>query len=196
MKTLSERLKLAMHQSGHTSQSDLAKLAGVNQSIISKILTGKNETSKYSGKLAAALGISADWLINGAGSMEGSDVPIQKIDASRLVPVWDEKGDTGDVVSWHESVPNSYRIYLMKKNTGIEKAPEGALVLVNPSLKPGNNELVVTNIRGSISAYRFLEGGAGLGFLGVDDSRIPPFEISDESCIEGVAEQILIGRLR
>ncbi|WP_456900604.1 helix-turn-helix domain-containing protein [Ewingella americana] len=56
-----------MQRNGVTSQSELARLSGVNQSIISKILTGKNETSKFSGKIAAALGISADWLINGSG---------------------------------------------------------------------------------------------------------------------------------
>ncbi|MFB5172847.1 helix-turn-helix domain-containing protein [Erwinia amylovora] len=196
MKKLSERLYEAMQKTGLSSQSELAKFAGVNQSIISKILSGKNETSKYSGRLAAALGISADWLINGAGTMEGGEGPLQRIDTSRLVSVWDEMGKTADVVSWHDSVPDYFRIYLMKKNTGIDKAPEGSLVLVDPKTSPGNNQLVVTNLRGTIATYRFLDGGAGYGFLDVDDPRIPPFEITDPSCIEGVAEQILIRKLR
>ncbi|AUX72459.1 helix-turn-helix domain-containing protein [Erwinia pyrifoliae] len=196
MKKLSERLHDAMQKTGLSSQSELAKLAGVNQSIISKILSGKNETSKYSGRLAAALGISADWLINGAGAMEGGEGPLQRIDTSRLVSVWDETGKTADVVSWHDSVPDYFRVYLMKKNTGIDKAPEGALILVDPKISAGNNQLVVTNLRGIIAAYRFLEGGAKYGFLDVDDPRIPPFEITDPSCIEGVAEQILIRKLR
>jgi len=197
MKTLCERLQRAMADTGITSQSDLARLSGVNQSIISKILAGKNETSKYSGKLAAALGISADWLINGTGSMAGgSDSIIEKLDASRVVSVWDANGQTDDVISWTESVPQHYRAYIMRKNTGIMQAPAGSVVLTDPTVAPGNDELVVTLIRGEVSVYRYLEGGSGYGFLSVDDERIPVTEIKEPSCILGVAEQILVRKLR
>ncbi|MVF02765.1 helix-turn-helix domain-containing protein [Serratia marcescens] len=197
MKTLCERLKRAMTETGITTQSDLARRSGVNQSIISKILAGKNETSKYSGRLAAALGISADWLINGTGSMSGGleSVP-EKLDASRAVTVWDENGSTPDVISWTESVPPHYRAYIMKKNTGIMQAPAGSVVLVDPTISPGNNELVVTVIRGEASVYRFLDGGSGYGFLSVDDERIPVTEIKDSAWVVGVAEQILVRKLR
>lgn len=197
MKKLCERLQHAMTEVGITNQSDLARMSGVSQSIISKILTGKNETSKYSGKLAAALGISADWLINGAGDMTGDHASVfEKIDASRIVTVWDEHGPTADVISWSESIPPHYRAYIMKKNTGIMQAPVGSIVLIDPTISPGNNELVVTAIKGEISVYRFLEGGAGLGFLSVDDGRIPVTAIGDSSWILGVAEQILVRKLR
>ncbi|WP_209529425.1 helix-turn-helix domain-containing protein [Serratia fonticola] len=196
MKTLCERLQMAMQKTGITSQSELSRLSGVNQSIISKILTGKNETSKFSGKIAAALGISADWLINGSGSMEGDDAPLQMVDVSRLVSVWDESGKTNDVISWHERMPDYYRAYIMRKNTGISKVPLGAITLVDPTIAPGNDDLVVTNIRGEISTYRFLEGGASHGFLAVDDDRVPLFEVTDPSCVIGVVEQILIRKLR
>ncbi|QJU40999.1 helix-turn-helix domain-containing protein [Serratia marcescens] len=186
-----------MTETGITTQSDLARRSGVNQSIISKILAGKNETSKYSGRLAAALGVSADWLINGTGSMSGGleSVP-EKLDASRVVTVWDENGSTPDVISWTESVPPHYRAYIMKKNTGIMQAPAGSVVLVDPTISPGNNELVVTVIRGEASVYRFLDGGSGYGFLSVDDERIPVTEIKDSAWVVGVAEQILVRKLR
>lgn len=196
MKTLCERLQHAMNKMGITSQSELARLSGVNQSIISKILSGKNETSKFSGRLAAALGISADWLINGIGSMHGEDGPLQQVDASRLVSVWDETGQTNDVISWPERVPDYYRAYIIKKNTGISQVPVGAVVLVDPSISPGNDDLVITDIRGEISTYRFLEGGSEHGFLAVDNERVPLSAISDPSCILGVVEQILIRKLR
>ncbi|MFK3922351.1 helix-turn-helix domain-containing protein [Serratia liquefaciens] len=196
MKTLCERLKIAMQKSGVTSQSELSRLSGVNQSIISKILAGKNETSKYSGRIAAALGVSADWLINGSGSIDGEDGPIQKVDVSRLVSVWDATGITNDVISWHESVPDRFRAYVMPKNTGIERVPVGAITLVDPAITPGNEDLVVTCIRGEISTFKFLEGGSGYGFLAVDDDRVPLFEVVDSSCIIGVVEQILIRKLR
>ncbi|ANK01175.1 hypothetical protein ADP73_14325 [Serratia plymuthica] len=185
-----------MQKSGVTSQSELSRLSGVNQSIISKILAGKNETSKYSGRIAAALGVSADWLINGSGNIDGEDGPIQKVDVSRLVSVWDAAGITNDVISWHESVPDRFRAYVMPKNTGIGRAPVGAITLVDPAITPGNEDLVVTCIRGEISTFKFLEGGAGYGFLAVDDDRVPLFEVVDSSCIIGVVEQILIRKLR
>ncbi|ECF2366359.1 XRE family transcriptional regulator [Salmonella enterica subsp. enterica serovar Mountpleasant] len=196
MKTLCERLKYAMDNTGVTSQSELSRLSGVNQSLISKILAGRSETSKFSGKLAAALGISADWLINGAGSMLGDDSSLQKVDFSRLITIWDENGKTSDAVSWPERLPDHYRAYMMKKNTGIAQAPIGAIVIVDPKAAPGNDELVVTNIKNEISVYRFLDGGAGNGFLSVDDSRIPVSPIDDLSCLVGVVEQILVRKLR
>jgi transcriptional regulator with XRE-family HTH domain len=186
-----------MDATGITSQSELARLAGVNQSLISKIIAGKNETSKFTGKIAAALGVSADWLINGAGQMHGEvGATLQKIDVSRMVAVWDEKGRTDDVITWAENVPDHFRAYIMKKNTGIAQVPAGSVVLVDPTIPPGNNELVVTIIKGDVSAYRFLEGGSGHGFLAVDDDRIPVSEVLDPSCIAGVAEQILVRKLR
>lgn len=196
MKTLCQRLQIAMQRTGITSQSELARLSGVNQSIISKILTGKNETSKFSGRIAAALGISADWLINGSGSMEGNDTNLEKVDVSRMISVWDESGLTNDVISWPDAMPDNFRAYIMRKNTGIDKVPVGAVTLVDPSLKPGNEDLVIANIRGEISAYRFLDGGTEHGFLGVDNDRVPLFEIKDPSTVIGVIEQILIRKLR
>lgn len=197
MKTLRERLVYAMKEAGLTNQSDLSKRSGVNQSIISKILAGKNETSKFSGRLASALGISADWLINGSGSMYGDAAPpLQKVDASRLVSVWDENGQTDDVFSWAESVPPHFRAYIMKKNSGIAQAPSGAVVLVDPTISPGNEDLVVAMIiKKEISLYRYLEGGLH-GFLAVDNERVPVTEVTDPSWIIGVAEQILVRKLR
>ncbi|MBK5146027.1 helix-turn-helix transcriptional regulator [Budviciaceae bacterium BWR-B9] len=196
MKTLRERLLHAMNETGLTNQSELSKLAGVNQSIISKILSGRNETSKYSGRLASALGISADWLINGSGSMLGdASTSLQRIDASKLVCVWDENGQTDNIISWTESIPSHFRAYILKKNSGIAQAPTGAVVLVDPTISPGNDDLVVTMIRNEISLYRYLDGGIH-GFLVVDDDRIPVTEVTDPSWIIGVAEQILVRRLR
>lgn len=197
MKKLSDRLKQAMQASGVRSQNELARLSGVQQSIISKILSGKNETSKFSNKLALALGISADWLINGVGSMHGgSHTELEAVNVTKMVDVWDANGKTGDKFTWPESLPKSFRAYVMPKNTGIAEAPLNAVVIVNPDVKPQNNDLVVTSIAGSLSTYRFLEGPDVIGFLGVDDPRIPLSEVTDPSVILGVAEQIFVRSLR
>lgn len=84
----------------------------------------------------------------------------------------------------------------MKKSSGVAQAPANAVVIVDPTSRPGNGDLIVTNINNDISTYRFLDGGNGVGFLAVDDSRVPLSEISDPSCILGVAEQIFVRSLR
>ena len=79
-----------MRSTGKTNQTELGKQAGVPQSSISKILRGDSETSRHAGKIAAALGVSADWLINGTGSIYGnSNQPLQAIDVSKNVKVYD-----------------------------------------------------------------------------------------------------------
>ncbi|MBC4347859.1 helix-turn-helix transcriptional regulator [Klebsiella pneumoniae] len=196
MKRLCDRLHSAMQKTGISSQTELAIRSGVNQSIISKILRGKNESSKYSGKLAAALGISADWLINGTGSMEGSDSSLQKVDFSTLVPVWDSEGKTEDSFSWSERVPDHYRVYLLRKNSGINNLSAGSAILVDPTIAPGTNDLVLTSIKSEISVYRYISGGVNLGFLAVDDTRVPLLEITEPDWVKGVVEQVLIRKIR
>ena len=196
MKRLCDRLNLAMQKTGITSQSDLALRSGVNQSIISKILAGKNETSRYSGKLAAALGVSADWLINGAGSMEGADSYIQQVDSSTMVSVWNADGQTDDSFSWSERVPQHFRVYLLRKNSGINNISSGSAVLVDPTATPGTDDLVLAVIKQETSVYRYISGGSNFGFLAVDDARVPLVEISDPDWIKGVVEQVLIRKFR
>ncbi|HBL7061405.1 TPA: helix-turn-helix domain-containing protein [Klebsiella oxytoca] len=196
MKRLCDRLHLAMQKTGLSSQTELALRSGVNQSIISKILAGKNETSKYSGKLAAALGISADWLINGMGSMDGGDATLHKVDFSTLVPVWNESGLTDDSFSWSERVPEHYRAYLLRKNSGINNISAGSVVLVDPDLTPGTNDLVLAVIKNEVSIYRYITGGLNHGFLAVDDERVPLLEITDPEWVKGVVEQVLIRKIR
>jgi len=196
MKTLAERLAYAMSQTGLNSQTALAKAAGVEQSAISKILRGSSKTSKQSGKLSAALGISADWLINGNGSMYGSaGTSIQKIDVSKLVKVFDEHGDTGEAISWFKELPDFFRAYVMKRGTGIAQAPAGSIVIVNPEQVPSTNDLVVALIAGKISAFRYHIGGDGSGFLSVDDSRVPLAAVQDTTAVVGPIVQIFIPEL-
>lgn len=196
MKTLSERLAKAMTETGFQSQTKLAKAAGVEQSVISKILNGTSKTSKHSGKLAAAMGISADWLINSAGSMfGGAESTLQRVDVSRLVRLYDERGDTGEFITWMSEVPDNYRAYIMNRNTGIAQAPKGAVVIVNPDNKPSTNDLVVTLISGVVSAFRYHVSGDGAGFLSVDDPRIPLASVRSDEDVVGPIMQVFIPEL-
>lgn len=197
MKTLKERLAYAMRSTGKTNQTELGKQAGVPQSSISKILRGDSETSRHSGKIAAALGISADWLINGAGTIFGdSNQPIHAIDVSKNVKVFDIDGFTGDYLSWFSELPEHYRAYIIKGSTGIAQAPAGAIVVVDPNAAPTADDLVLVKIKQALSVFRYHIGGDGNGYLSVDDSRVPLAPVSDLSSLVGPIVQIFIPELK
>jgi len=67
--TLQERLSAARQKSGFT-QAELAQRAGVSQSTIAQIESGRNSGTKFAFRLANALQISVEWLLAGKGTME------------------------------------------------------------------------------------------------------------------------------
>ena len=197
MKTLKERLAYAMSSTGKTNQTELGKQAGVPQSSISKILRGESETSRHSGKIAAALGISADWLINGTGTIFGdSNQPIHAVDVSKNVKVFDINGFTGDYLSWFSELPDHYRAYIIKGSTGISQAPAGAIVVVDPTTTPTADDLVLVKIKQTLSVFRYHIGGDGNGYLSVDDARVPLAPVSDLSSLVGPIVQVFIPELK
>jgi len=196
MKTLAERLAHAMKVTGFNSQTSLAKASGVEQSSISKILRGASKTSKDSGRLASAMGISADWLINGSGEIYGNaDVAPMRIDVSKLVKVYDQNGETGEVLPWFNEVKSTVRAYKINKFTGISQTPVGSVVTVDPEREPSAGDIVLTIINGNVSTFRFHLGGDGKGFLSVDDDRVPLAEVKESTLVVGPIMQVFIPEL-
>lgn len=79
--TVGKRLRTERTAQG-LSQNAVAKRSGVTQGLIAQIEGGINEGSKHIMKIAAALGVSADWLVYGKGD---------KTDGG--VAVWDDKDE-------------------------------------------------------------------------------------------------------
>lgn len=67
MQTLAKRLKEARAKTGF-SQAKLAKLAGVSQSTIANIESGTRFEPQKVVQIARALGVSAEWLLEGRES--------------------------------------------------------------------------------------------------------------------------------
>lgn len=188
MKTIAERLKHAMHHAGDISQIGLAEAAGVSQPTIWKLLNNKTKKSKELPSIAGALGVNLEWLATGKGEMTGGDQAVTpRIDISRLVPVWDESGETGDFITSPGDKPEkSWRAYAMKRNTGVGEAPAGSIIIIDTDIEPGADDIVLAMMSGRISAYRYVTGTDGSGFLSVDDKRVPMAPAAKDSLI-GVA---------
>lgn len=183
MKTLAARLAYAMKETGYHKQIDLSERSGVQQSLISKILRGEALTSSHAHKLASAMEISANWLINGEGAMR-----VNKIGSIKL---FDEKGDTGETLTWPVNVPKRYRAYTIKRKTGIAEVPAGTFVVVDPDMVPSTSDLIVINISNVISVYRY-NLSSDRGLLSVDDARVPMFPVPSDAEIIGTVVQAFI----
>ena len=66
MDTIAKRISRTRKERGIT-QTELARRVGVSQGTIGHIEAGRNDTSKYLGKISSALGVRAEWLEFGRG---------------------------------------------------------------------------------------------------------------------------------
>lgn len=76
---ISDRLDIAMHRAGYHTQTALARASGVSQPSINRILKTPGTVGPDSDtikKLAAACGVSFEWLLNGADTVTNSPPAI------------------------------------------------------------------------------------------------------------------------
>ncbi|MFG1172135.1 helix-turn-helix domain-containing protein [Erwiniaceae bacterium CAU 1747] len=202
MKTmnLAERLQAAMDKRGYT-QASLAEAAGISQPSIWKIVTGKTRSTKRIVEIASALKVRPEWLLNGTGEMEGFKAPAgvysydktergvpdkEPDDKHRLVNMWDESGITKDIALVPREVSGEdIRAYKLKHPSGFSEIPQGSIIIIDTKEKPGNEDYVFVDIKGSLSIYRFKSGGES-GYLDSGDTRIPLLPITEDTKIVGV----------
>jgi transcriptional regulator with XRE-family HTH domain len=192
--TLSERLKSAMSLHGNKmSQATLAKLSGISQPSINRLVTGKVDGSSYLVQIAKALDVDPDWLATGRGEMlKGEIRPMsEKLEGLNSVSVWDKDGITNETVICPIAKPTAtWRAYILDKNSGCRDATAGSVIFIDTAISPGTNDYVIAKVSEEVSVYTFLSGGLK-GFLSVDDARIPLIDLSTSGELIGVVQFIL-----
>ncbi len=190
--TLADRLKEAMKEKGFT-QSALAEEAGMAQSMIWKLISGKATKTGKLVDIAKALGVRPEWLSDGGGDkyqLDDSDVVVMNSSHSMPVNIYDEEHETDEVfmvpvLTGSVTNFNSCRAYRITQNTGCSEAPEGTLIVVDRSETAANDDLIYARIGKNYSVYRYINGGS-MDFLSVDDSRVPLIPMSSDVEIIGV----------
>ncbi|MES4611393.1 helix-turn-helix domain-containing protein [Ewingella sp. CoE-038-23] len=196
--TLAQRLKLAMEEGGFT-QASLAEAAGTSQPSIWKIVSGRTQSSVKLIDIARALKVRPEWLADGTGDMRPYRLaknisetsykePPEKIyyDPSRIVEMWNESGPTQmftvvpDIVDTRNA-----RAYKIRFPTGFPELPEDSIIVVDTEMQPGNHDFVFANVKGELSAYKYLSRGSN-SYLDVGDSRLPLVPVDEEVKIIGV----------
>ncbi|MBU9842147.1 helix-turn-helix domain-containing protein [Rahnella aceris] len=197
--TLAQRLKMAMDEGGFT-QASLAQAAGISQPSVWKIASGRTQESVKLFDIAKALGVRPEWLADGTGDMKPYRVasnsiedyynkePPEKIyyDPSRTLEIWDESGPTRMFTVVPDIVDTkNARAYRLKFPTGFPELPDGSMIVVDTEEQPGNQDFVFAEIKGVLSAYKFISR-AGSNYLDVGDSRLPLIVVNEDVNIIGV----------
>lgn len=197
--TLSERLIQAM-SARNISQGALAKAAGIAQPTIWRLVKGQAKGSTKLVDIANALSVNVEWLANGSGDMDsnlgGRNLLALCENATQTnffpVELWsDSNCPTGEFIYAPNSIKSkTCQAYILKRNSGCAEAPAGTIIIVDIDEQPGNGDLVYAHVNGGYSVYRFVEGGP-MGFLSVDDKRVPLLDASSGGDIIGVVVFLL-----
>jgi len=209
MTTLAERLTSIMSEKG-LSQAELARMTGIKQPSVFKIVSGQTLNPKNIVEIAAALGVDVNWLKTG----EGEPIAQGSIISSLVSTDSDEhhrfRVDYLDVqaAAGHSGIENAdypeviQSIYFSKEGLLeiVGKSTNDGISLINvptdsmvPTINKGDIVFVDTKINyytGEGVYFFLLNGGAYIKRLmklptGVyraisDNSVYPDFDISDE----------------
>lgn len=122
----SQRIKAARSHAGLT-QSELARLVGIDQTSISNLERGKSQGSSHTASIAKACGVSAIWLEAGLGEMTSDYAIIDRPTPSNAQAV-------GPFNIWdHETPLDESEIYLpfLKEAPGTPDNPRHTVVLAS-----------------------------------------------------------------
>ncbi|HCI6737375.1 TPA: helix-turn-helix domain-containing protein [Klebsiella quasipneumoniae subsp. quasipneumoniae] len=188
MKTLSERLEIAMRAGGF-SQASLAEAAGVSQPTVWKIASGKTQSSAKIVDLAKALNVRPEWLANGQGEMrldEEINSASVTYEGTTVLPLHDENDKLiGKIVVPDVINPDNSTAYKLNYETGFPELPQGSTIVTCGNVSPANNDFVYARINGKTFVYRYLERGPH-NYLDIGDPRLGLIPVDENVEILGV----------
>ncbi len=206
--TLGQRIKLR-RKALDFSQVKLGEMAGLDQTVISKLERGDVQETARIAELAHALQCDALWLATGKGRPEpaGAGQPaLHDVALAGRVPLisfvaaghWHEAVDNfapGDAEAWIETtVPVKRHTYALRvEGDSMEpRFPSGAILIVEPEAEPKNGSFVIARQNGSEATFKQLILDGGMWFLRPVNPRYPIMQLGEESVICGVVKQMVM----
>lgn len=198
--TFGERVK-ALMQSRRMTQTELARRAGVTQAMISGLVNGRQQESKKVSSIAAALGVSVEYLMTGRDPVSTVETPIQ-----RWVPLLSESDVieqaydrlSRDAIAQQNSTLEWYALMKtcsestfamrvvgnsMTAQTGIS-FPEGTIIFVDPRRLHSAGSFVLAKVANGITFKRLVADGVSL-FLVPLNTQYPATPVTDDIEIVG-----------
>ncbi|MFJ1364564.1 LexA family protein [Klebsiella aerogenes] len=159
--SISSKVKSKRMQMG-LNQAELAQMVGTSQQSIEQLENGKTKRPRFLPELASVLGVSVDWLINGASESNvtyvGPNTPRGKYPLISLVSAgsWCEACEPynlKDIDEWYDSdihvLGDGFWLRVegdsMTSPVG-QSIPEGHIVLVDTGRDATNGSLVVAKL--------------------------------------------------
>jgi len=146
-----------MERSG-LNQPQLAKAAStrdqkVSQQVIQQILTGRNQSSKFTPTIARALGVRAEWLAEGIGPMEAQVLAVATVPVISRVQAGDWKahvshGQFERQIGCDTKVSSQAFALEIAGQSMLPRFQEGDVVIIDPAIEPVPGDFVVARLDG------------------------------------------------
>lgn len=220
MKTLAERLKIALLESGAT-KTDIWRACGISSGAVTQWFDGTTKQLEGKNLIAAAkvLRVNPDWLATGKGNKATNngllnvlnrtnltENSLQTITTLRRVPLislvaagnWSESVDNfqaGDAEQWIATTVTVKRhTYALRvEGDSMEpKFPHGAIIIVEPEDEPRNGSYVIVRQNGSDATFKQLVIDGSNTYLKPLNDRYPIMQMRDDAIICGVVKQMVM----
>lgn len=170
METINDRIT-ASRQAQKMSKAELARRVGISHASVSKWESGLNQPKgRYLNDLAAALGVTVDWLLTGDGEARGQPTPEAMPGYHNVEPAVIPQGTRVPVLSyvqagnWHEMCeqatafdgnveyvtasidigPCGFGLWV-RGDSMSPKFEDGDLIIVDPDIIPKAGDFVVAS---------------------------------------------------
>ena len=146
--TLATRLKLILGKS-HLSQSKLARQLNIKPQIIQYLCQKNIQSSRYTYKIAAALGVNYTWLASGDGPIYATEdqyIKIPVIDWNNL----DSYLQTNNINNPQNYIltdtnPNNFAL-ILQDNSMEPRFVAGTTLIIEPKRQPRDRDFVIAKI--------------------------------------------------